>query len=84
MREWRQEDPSQKTLIFCFFRDMLDLAEVTLRRKGYKVVQYTGGMSPRERDEAIALFGSKSLNAPTVMLLSSSIGGGESEFCWRS
>jgi SNF2 family DNA or RNA helicase len=75
---WSEVDPTQKTLIFSSFVEMLELMAVYLRKRGVKYVLYTGKLKPLEREDAIKRFIAQGVDTPTVMLISLKCGGGES------
>jgi len=77
LTQWRKENPDDKTLIFCSFAKMLDIAADYLSAKGYTYVKYTGSLSSKKRAEAVQLFENTSPGSPSVMLISTMAGGGE-------
>lgn len=81
---WYDVDPTQKTLIFCSFVEMLELMSVFLNKGGVKHVLYTGKMKTRERDEVIQQFQKSGEKTPRVMLISLKCGGGESGLIGRN
>ena len=74
---WRDVDPTQKTLIFCSFVEMLELMSVYLRKRNVNHVLYTGKMKMDERDAVIQQFQASGDETPRVMLISLKCGGGE-------
>lgn len=74
---WTDVDPTQKTLIFCSFVEMLELMSVFLKKRDIKHVMYTGKMSMEERDNVIKQFQKSGDKTPKVMLISLKCGGGE-------
>jgi len=76
---WHEIDPTQKTLIFCSFVEMLELMSVYLRKRGIDHVRYNGRMKMAEREEAIQKFKETGDKSPTVMLISLKCGGGQLE-----
>lgn len=52
----RENDPTEKTLIFSQFTSLLDLVEVPLWREGIKYQRYDGSMKMDDRAEAVNLF----------------------------
>jgi len=74
---WHEIDPTQKTLIFCSFVEMLELMSVYLRKRGINHVRYNGRMKVDEREDAIRQFKEIGEKTPSVMLISLKCGGGQ-------
>ena len=71
------DDPAQKTLIFCTFVEMLELMAVFLERRGIPYIMYTGKLKQDDRADAVARFNdTKNPRGPRVMLISMKCGGG--------
>ena len=71
----KAEDPFRKSLVVSQFSAFLNLLEVPLKESGFEFVRLDGSMSAKQRATAIEMFSSKSIDAPTVMLLSLKAGG---------
>ncbi|KAK7612176.1 SNF2 family N-terminal domain-containing protein [Phyllosticta paracitricarpa] len=56
LREIRQNDASEKTLIFSQFTGLLDLLELPITREDIGYVRYDGAMAAKTRDEAVQRF----------------------------
>lgn len=54
--EIRENDPTEKTLIFSQFTSLLDLVEVPLSQKRLRWQRYDGSMKMDERDDAVSAF----------------------------
>lgn len=65
-----EQDPTEKTLVFCSFTTFLDLLEVPLSQRPYQkdYVRYDGSMSSKERTAAVEYFSDKP--SCNVMLIS--------------
>lgn len=64
----RENDPTEKTLIFSSFTTLLDLIEIPLRKKQYRYQRYDGSMKFDDRIEAVNEFMDKSTE--NIMLIS--------------
>lgn len=71
-----QDDPTTKTLIFCSFARMLEYAALYLAPRGFACIRYTGKQSLEERAKAVKEFGGTGPDCPSVMLISTTAGGG--------
>jgi SNF2 family DNA or RNA helicase len=56
---------------------MLDIAADYLSARGIRYVKFTGSLSSKKKDEVLSLFKETGPEAPTVMLISTTAGGGE-------
>ncbi|KAL1387056.1 SNF2 family N-terminal domain-containing protein [Phyllosticta capitalensis] len=56
LREIRDKDVTEKTLIFSQFTGLLDLLEFPLSREQMEYVRYDGSMSARDRNDAVRKF----------------------------
>ncbi|CAO1614933.1 unnamed protein product [Parajaminaea phylloscopi] len=54
LEQIRASDEAEKTIIFSQFTSFLDLAETSLRSKGYRYARYDGSMRPKDREAALA------------------------------
>jgi len=68
----RQNDPTEKTLIFSQFTSLLDLVEVPLIQKRFKYERYDGSMSLDARADAVEAF----MNNPEVNIMVVSLKAG--------
>ncbi|KAF2017580.1 hypothetical protein BU24DRAFT_344977 [Aaosphaeria arxii CBS 175.79] len=68
LTEIRNNDPSEKTLIFSQFTTLLDLVEVPLQDRGFKYQRYDGSMKMDDRADAVNAFMDES--DQTIMLVS--------------
>ncbi|KTW32191.1 uncharacterized protein T551_00873 [Pneumocystis jirovecii RU7] len=64
----KHENNLEKTIVFSQFVEFLDLLEIPLFLKGYKVLRYDGRMSATHRDESLLKFDQDPTQ--TVMLIS--------------
>jgi SNF2 family DNA or RNA helicase len=64
----RAIDPTQKTLVFSSFVELLELMRVYLRKKGIKHLLYTGRMKLPEREANLKAFSAE--GGPEVLLMS--------------
>ncbi|KAF2753125.1 hypothetical protein EJ05DRAFT_480638 [Pseudovirgaria hyperparasitica] len=56
LRSIRENDPTEKTIIFSQWTSLLDLLEVPINKEGWGCQRYDGSMKPAERTEAIDEF----------------------------
>ncbi|PSN71662.1 hypothetical protein BS50DRAFT_569313 [Corynespora cassiicola Philippines] len=56
LTEIRDNDPTEKTLIFSQFTSLLDLLEIPLRKKKFKYQRYDGSMRMNDRVDAVDKF----------------------------
>jgi SNF2 family DNA or RNA helicase len=64
----KQNDPTEKTIIFSQFTSLLDLLEVPLTKTGINYRRYDGGMSSTKRNQALLDF--QDDNSITVLIVS--------------
>lgn len=76
----RQDDPTEKTLIFSQFTSLLDLVEVPLMQKKFKYQRYDGSMTMEARAEAVEAF----MNGPDNIMLVSLKAGNAGLNLWRA
>lgn len=68
--EAREKDPTEKSVIFSQFSQMLNCLEGPLRDAGFRFVRLDGSMTSKKRQIALTTFHSKEPESPTVFLLS--------------
>ncbi|XP_074379058.1 putative SWI/SNF-related matrix-associated actin-dependent regulator of chromatin subfamily A member 3-like 1 isoform X2 [Apium graveolens] len=66
----RDQDPTEKSVIFSQFRKMLILLEEPLKNAGFKVLRLDGSMNAKKRSQVIKDFGVPAPGGPTVLLAS--------------
>ncbi|KAH7065246.1 SNF2 family N-terminal domain-containing protein [Macrophomina phaseolina] len=68
LRDIKEADPTEKTLVFSQFTSFLDILEVPMNREGFDYTRLDGTMSPDLRNDAVNQF----IDSPThnVMLIS--------------
>ena len=53
LKNIRENDPTEKTIIFSQFTSFLDLLEIPIYDGGWKYVRYDGSMNAKDRNEAV-------------------------------
>ena len=66
----RVRDPTEKSVIFSQFTQMLSRLEGPLTDAGFQFVRLDGSMTSKKRQTALSAFASKEPGSPTVFLLS--------------
>lgn len=66
----RENDPSEKSVVFSQFSGMLNLVQVPLEAAGFKFVRIDGSMTLKKREKALRSFQSGDPSGPSVFLLS--------------
>lgn len=68
--EVREKDPTEKSVIFSQFSQMLNCLEGPLVEAGFCFVRLDGSMTSKKRQTALTTFQSKDPGSPTIFLLS--------------
>ncbi|KAG0623190.1 hypothetical protein M758_3G155200 [Ceratodon purpureus] len=68
--EARVKDPTEKSVIFSQFSQMLNCLEGPLSDAGFRFVRLDGSMTSKKRQAALTSFHSKDPESPTIFLLS--------------
>ncbi|GAA5796627.1 hypothetical protein HPULCUR_002000 [Helicostylum pulchrum] len=68
LKQTRESNPDEKTIVFSQFTSMLNLLEEPLKREGFKICRYDGSMSSQLRERSLSLL--KHDSKTTVMLIS--------------
>jgi SWI/SNF-related matrix-associated actin-dependent regulator of chromatin subfamily A3 len=66
----RDKDPTEKSVVFSQFSQMLTCLQGPLTDAGFHFVRLDGSMTVKKRQVALTAFHSKDLTSPTVFLLS--------------
>lgn len=70
LTELRTKDPTEKSVIFSQFSQMLTCLQAPLTEAGFHFVRLDGSMSVKKRQAALTAFQSREPTSPTVFLLS--------------
>lgn len=66
----REKDPTEKSVVFSQFSQMLNCLEGPLADVGFRFVRLDGSMTSKKRQAALTAFRSKDPDSPTIFLLS--------------
>jgi SNF2 family DNA or RNA helicase len=76
LKDWLQEDPTAKALVFSSFTSLFDILTPFLRQNGLRVCEYSGRILPCRREMNLDSFKETAGDSPNVMLISYGCGAG--------